>query len=134
MLISWPPSLLSGMIVTFHGFVTDSSVINDVCEPANLRTVVQLLLMVQLLLDEKPACLSEENISQMNAGYNNIMTVCSMFLNFYFKTKQTLCVKILTYIQVHVHGTIWRLLSEYLHYLLFHLKDTASYSSIRKNE
>lgn len=63
------------MIVTFHGFVTDSSVINDVCEPANLRTVVQLLLTVQLLLDEKPACLSEENISQMNAGYNNIMTV-----------------------------------------------------------
>lgn len=92
------------MIVTFHGFVTDSSVINDVCEPANLRTVVQLLLMVQLLLDEKPTCLSEENISQMNAGYNNIMTVCSMFLNFYFKTKQTLCVKIMTHIQVH--GTI----------------------------
>lgn len=81
------------MIVTFHGFVTDSSVINDVCEPGNLRTVVQLLLTVQLLLDEKPVCLSEENISQMNTGYNNIMTVCSMFLKFYFKTKQTLCAK-----------------------------------------
>uniref|UniRef100_K1PGZ0 Thyroid adenoma-associated protein n=1 Tax=Magallana gigas TaxID=29159 RepID=K1PGZ0_MAGGI len=43
----------------------------------NVQDIVQDLQFVEAYLnqlDEKPACLSEENISQMNAGYNNIMT------------------------------------------------------------
>ena len=55
---------------------TDSAVINDLCEPVNFKVVIQLLFKVRLLLQEKPACLNKENISQMHICYNNIITVC----------------------------------------------------------
>nr|XP_022333463.1 thyroid adenoma-associated protein homolog [Crassostrea virginica]XP_022333464.1 thyroid adenoma-associated protein homolog [Crassostrea virginica] len=57
-----------------HLYQLDSAVINDLYEPANFKVVIQLLFKVRLLLQEKPACLNKENISQMHICYNNIIT------------------------------------------------------------
>ncbi|XP_061173032.1 tRNA (32-2'-O)-methyltransferase regulator THADA-like [Saccostrea echinata] len=55
-----------------HLKILHTSVISDLCEPANFRTMVELLLKVQLLLEIKPDCLSADAISQLSVSYNNI--------------------------------------------------------------
>ena len=68
---------------------TDSAVINDLYEPANFKVVIQLLFKVRLLLQEKPACLNKEDISQMHICYNNIITVCKIHHLYQFIQNKT---------------------------------------------
>ncbi|XP_062621565.1 tRNA (32-2'-O)-methyltransferase regulator THADA-like [Saccostrea cucullata] len=55
-----------------HLKILDTSVISDLCEPANFRTTVELLLKVHLILEQKPVCLSADAISQLSDRYNQI--------------------------------------------------------------
>lgn len=81
---SWASCLFVSMLSLC--IVSDTSVISEVCEPLYFRTTVELLLKVKLLVEEKPDCLKDEDLSQLSDGYINIATVSC--LTVYFKTKQ----------------------------------------------